>query len=85
MGIRLADTPPELLIFDVDGTLNGIELWWPDLLRKGLRRFAEAMGLVLAEPIDGVEREQQILRVCLHELVLEEVDVAHDDDTSLRC
>ena len=52
MATRLADTPPELLIFDVDGTLNGIELWWPDLIRKGLRRFADAMGLVLSEPDD---------------------------------
>ena len=49
---RLSDPPPELLIFDVDGTLNGIELWWPDLLRRGLRRFADAMGLVLSEPDD---------------------------------
>ena len=44
--------PPDLVIFDVDGTLNGIELWWPDLIRKGLRRFADAMGLELKEPDD---------------------------------
>ena len=48
----MRNTPPELVIFDVDGTLNGIELWWPDLLRRGLRRFADAMDLHLVEPDD---------------------------------
>jgi phosphoglycolate phosphatase len=43
---------PELVIFDVDGTLNGVELWWPDLIRSGVRRFADALGLELTEPDD---------------------------------
>ncbi len=45
-------TPPDLVIFDVDGTLNGIELWWPDLIRKGVRRFADVLGIELTEPDD---------------------------------
>lgn len=49
----MRNTPPELVIFDVDGTLNGIELWWPDLIRKGLGLFADAMGLHLGEPSDA--------------------------------
>ena len=49
----MRNTPPELVIFDVDGTLNGIELWWPDLIRKGLRRFADELGGRLTEPDDA--------------------------------
>ena len=49
----MRNTPPELVIFDVDGTLNGIELWWPDLIRKGLRRFADELGVRLTEPDDA--------------------------------
>ena len=48
----MRNTPPELVIFDIDGTLNGVELWWPDLIRRGLRQFADAMGLQLVEPDD---------------------------------
>ena len=43
---------PELCIFDVDGTLNGIELWWPDLIREGIAGFADEMGLDLLPPDD---------------------------------
>ena len=43
----MRNTPPELVIFDVDGTLNGIELWWPELLRTGLKRFASQLGIEL--------------------------------------
>lgn len=48
----LHESPFELAIFDVDGTLNGIELWWPDLIRKGVQDFAEAEGLKLTSPDD---------------------------------
>ena len=51
-GIKKLAQPPELVIFDVDGTLNGIELWWPDLIRQGLQEFAAARGITIAEPDD---------------------------------
>lgn len=48
----LSASPFELAIFDVDGTLNGIELWWPDLIRQGVQSFAAAEGLQLPLPDD---------------------------------
>lgn len=48
----LPQAPFELVIFDVDGTLNGIELWWPDLIRKGVEEFADTEGLQLTSPDD---------------------------------
>ncbi len=48
----LSASPFELAIFDVDGTLNGIELWWPDLIRQGVQSFAAAEGLQLDLPDD---------------------------------
>ncbi|MCB9888472.1 MAG: HAD family hydrolase [Planctomycetes bacterium] len=49
--------PVDLVVFDVDGTLHGIELWWPDLLRIGLRRCAEELGIRLATPDDRAALE----------------------------
>lgn len=43
-------TKPELVIFDVDGTLQDTFLWWPDVIRDGVKRFAAQTGLALAEP-----------------------------------
>ena len=45
-----ASIRPELVIFDVDGTLQDTFLWWPDIIRDGVQRFAKQTGLVLAEP-----------------------------------
>jgi phosphoglycolate phosphatase-like HAD superfamily hydrolase len=44
--------PPELLIFDVDGTLQDTFLWWPKVIRDGLARFGAANRLVLESPSD---------------------------------
>lgn len=43
---------PDLCIFDVDGTLNGVELWWPDLIRRGLADFARVHGIAIQVPDD---------------------------------
>lgn len=48
----LRNVPPELVLFDVDGTLNGVELWWPDLIRKGVAEFATRAGIELVPPDD---------------------------------
>jgi len=42
--------PPELVIFDVDGTLQDTFLWWPDVIRAGVKRFAAQTGIGMAEP-----------------------------------
>jgi phosphoglycolate phosphatase-like HAD superfamily hydrolase len=42
--------PPQLVVFDVDGTLHDTFRWWAPVIRQGLRRFAEATGLELASP-----------------------------------
>lgn len=49
----LGERPPELVIFDIDGTLNGVEMWWPELLRSGLREFAAKTGLAIPAPDDA--------------------------------
>src|SRR5687768_7704686 len=41
---------PDLVIFDVDGTLHDTFRWWPRVLAAGLERFAAATGLALAAP-----------------------------------
>ncbi|MCC6672214.1 MAG: HAD family hydrolase [Planctomycetes bacterium] len=43
---------PRLVVFDLDGTLQDTYLWWPAVLREGLRAFAAATGLALREPGD---------------------------------
>jgi phosphoglycolate phosphatase-like HAD superfamily hydrolase len=51
---RLADhVPPELVVFDVDGTLHDTFRWWSPVIRDGLRRFAAATGIDIAEPTDA--------------------------------
>ena len=44
---------PDLVVFDVDGTLHDVTLWWPDLLRDGLRRYEVATGIACAVPDDA--------------------------------
>jgi phosphoglycolate phosphatase len=44
--------PPELVIFDVDGTLHDVASWWPDLIRRGVQQFAAENDLVLEVPDD---------------------------------
>jgi phosphoglycolate phosphatase-like HAD superfamily hydrolase len=48
-----AHLPPELVVFDVDGTLHDTFRWWAPVLRAGLQRFSELHGLELALPDDA--------------------------------
>lgn len=41
---------PDLVVFDVDGTLHDTFRWWPRVLAAGLERFAVSSGLELARP-----------------------------------
>ncbi|MFO1053533.1 MAG: HAD hydrolase-like protein [Planctomycetota bacterium] len=45
-------TPPDLIVFDVDGTLHDAFRWWAPLIRRGLRRFAELTGIEVLMPDD---------------------------------
>ena len=45
--------PPELVVFDVDGTLHDTFRWWAPVIRAGLRRFAEREGLAIDLPDDA--------------------------------
>lgn len=44
--------PPELIVFDVDGTLHDTFRWWAPVLRAGLQRFASQNDLILDMPSD---------------------------------
>lgn len=44
--------PPELVVFDVDGTLHDTFRWWAPTIRAGLQRFAELHRLDLTMPSD---------------------------------
>lgn len=53
MTSRLADhLPPELVVFDVDGTLHDTFRWWAPVIRAGLQVFAQREGLTIAMPSD---------------------------------
>ncbi len=43
---------PDLIVFDVDGTLHDAFAWWAPLIRRGLARFAELTGLPVLMPDD---------------------------------
>ncbi|MBL9076954.1 MAG: HAD family hydrolase [Planctomycetes bacterium] len=42
--------PPELVVFDVDGTLHDTFRWWAPVIRSGLQRFAAANGIDVTLP-----------------------------------
>ncbi len=46
------NVPPDLVVFDVDGTLHDTFAWWAPVIRDGLRRFAEQEGIDLVMPSD---------------------------------
>ncbi len=46
------DLPPDLIIFDVDGTLHDTFQWWTPVVRRGIAAFAAASGLDLDLPDD---------------------------------
>jgi phosphoglycolate phosphatase-like HAD superfamily hydrolase len=45
--------PPELVVFDVDGTLHDTFRWWAPIIRAGLRRFGELYGIHVVMPGDA--------------------------------
>ncbi|MFK7740770.1 MAG: HAD family hydrolase [Planctomycetota bacterium] len=50
MDLLRRHSPPELIVFDVDGTLHDTFAWWAPVIRAGVQRFAEQEGLELAVP-----------------------------------
>lgn len=48
-----AHLPPELVVFDVDGTLHDTFRWWAPVIRAGLQRFAAARSIDLPMPSDA--------------------------------
>jgi phosphoglycolate phosphatase-like HAD superfamily hydrolase len=48
-----AHQPPDLVVFDVDGTVHDTFRWWAPLIRQGLQRFAQATGIPIAMPSDA--------------------------------
>jgi phosphoglycolate phosphatase-like HAD superfamily hydrolase len=45
--------PPELVVFDVDGTLHDTFRWWAPVIRAGLQRFAAQNDLAVRMPSDA--------------------------------
>lgn len=45
--------PPELVVFDVDGTLHDTFRWWAPIIRAGLQRFGEQNGIAVVMPSDA--------------------------------
>jgi len=45
--------PPELVVFDVDGTLHDTIRWWAPTIRAGLQRYAEQQRLTIEMPDDA--------------------------------
>lgn len=45
--------PPDLIVFDVDGTLHDTFRWWGPVIREGLRRFGELEGIEVEMPTDA--------------------------------
>ena len=51
VGSRLrAHVPPELIVFDVDGTLHDAFRWWAPIIRAGVARFAADNGIAIELP-----------------------------------
>jgi len=44
--------PPQLVVFDVDGTLHDTFRWWAPCIRAGLQKFADQEGIPIAMPSD---------------------------------
>ncbi|MFN0183861.1 MAG: HAD family hydrolase [Aquabacterium sp.] len=47
-----AHLPPQLVVFDVDGTLHDTFRWWAPVIRAGLRKFGELHGIAMPVPTD---------------------------------
>jgi len=46
--------PPDLVVFDVDGTLHDTFRWWVPVIRDGVQRFAAQEGIAMATPTAAV-------------------------------
>ena len=42
--------PPDLVVFDVDGTLHDTFRWWSPVIRAGVQRFADEQGIEVVLP-----------------------------------
>ena len=47
-------SPPDLVVFDIDGTLHDTFRWWAPTIRKGLQAFGERFGIAVEMPTDAV-------------------------------
>jgi phosphoglycolate phosphatase-like HAD superfamily hydrolase len=45
-------SPPDLIVFDVDGTLHDTFRWWSPIIRAGVAKFAEQNGIDVTLPND---------------------------------
>ncbi len=52
MSLLRRHLPPDLVVFDVDGTLHDTFRWWAPIIRAGLQRFAAQNGLDVRMPTD---------------------------------
>lgn len=50
MSLLTDHCPPDLVIFDVDGTVHDTFAWWAPIIRAGVARFAEQNGLDIELP-----------------------------------
>jgi phosphoglycolate phosphatase len=50
MNLLASHCPPDLVIFDVDGTLHDTFAWWAPIIRAGVARYAEQNGLQIELP-----------------------------------
>ena len=50
MSLLADNCPPDLVIFDVDGTLHDTFAWWAPIIRAGVARYAEQSGIHIDLP-----------------------------------
>lgn len=53
MNLLARHVPPQLVVFDVDGTLHNTYRWWAPTIRAGLQRFGEREGIAVTMPTDA--------------------------------
>ena len=59
MSLLANHIPPDLVIFDVDGTLHDTFAWWAPVIRAGVARYAEQTGLEIEQP--GVREAEAVV------------------------
>ena len=53
MALLRSHIPPDLVVFDVDGTLHDTFRWWSPIIRAGLQRFCAQNGIAAPMPSDA--------------------------------